>query len=157
MKITSAVLLFAGLTTAAPTDEGKACPPPAHLKYHITNFSAAKGHMSGYCRYEFDVAGPRMATPKPAHCTAYVDAGFSGATWLALVWNGTCDNDAVKWTFSDPVDPSGDALFQVSINNITGNYTVPAKDITVWLNDEPNPFDNDVAYTGPKEFYITEF
>ncbi|KAM7213603.1 hypothetical protein V8F06_010989 [Rhypophila decipiens] len=150
MKITSAVLLFAGLATAAPTDEGKACPPPAHLKYHVTSFDAAKGHMSGYCTNSTSQA-------LAAHCTAYVDAGFSGATWLALVWNGTCDNDAVKWTFSDPVDPSGDALFQVSINNITGNYTVPAKDITVWLNDEPNPFDNDVAYTGPKEFYITEF
>ncbi|KAM7182718.1 hypothetical protein V8F33_014075 [Rhypophila sp. PSN 637] len=151
MKLISAALVLAGLATAAPTQTQN----PEDLEYYVTNFFASKGHNTGYCIYTFDVAGPTIS--QPAHCTAYVDAGFSGATWLALVWNGTCDNDAVKWTFSDPVDPSGDALFQVSINNITGNYTVPAEDITVWLNDEPNPFDNDVAYTGPKEFYITKF
>ncbi|KAK3372683.1 hypothetical protein B0H63DRAFT_564060 [Podospora didyma] len=143
-------LLFVNLLNVVPSLQA----PVEPLAYHISGFSASKGHNSGYCSYAFDVSTPSLASP--AHCTAYVDAGFSGATWLALVWNGTCNNDAVKWYFTDPTQ-GGDALFKVSINGITGNYTVPEKDITVWLNNEPNPFDNDVAYTGPTEFDITTF
>ena len=94
----------------------------------------------------------------PTHCSAYLDAGFSGATWLAYIYDGAgnCTNPAVTWTFFDP-SSGGDATFNVTINGVKGRYIVPEMDITVWLNDEANPFDNDVAYTGPKNFKITDF
>ncbi len=107
-------------------------------------------------RYNFDVSAPGLSSP--AHCTAYLDAGFSGATWLAYVYEGAgnCNDSAVTWAFYDPTS-GGDATFNVTVNGERGTYTVPEGDITVELNDEENPFDNDVAYTGPKGFEITEF
>lgn len=71
---------------------------------------------------------------------------------------GKCDNDAVSWTFFQPhTTASSGATFNVTVKGVKGVYAVPAKDITVSLNDEQNPFDNDVAYTGPKAFDITRF
>lgn len=103
------------------------------------------------------MSAPGLSTP--AHCTAYLDAGFSGATWLAYVYEGAgnCDNDAVTWTFYQPTTEGSGATFNVTVDGVKGTYAVPAGDITVRLNDEPNPFDNDVAYSGPKAFQITNF
>ncbi len=70
---------------------------------------------------------------------------------------GNCANEAVTWTFYQPNTAGSGATFNVTVNGVKGTYAVPAGDITVSLNDEPNPFDNDVAYTGPKAFEITEF
>ncbi|KAK5656849.1 hypothetical protein OQA88_4397 [Cercophora sp. LCS_1] len=124
--------------------------------YNISEFSASKGHNSGYCRYGFNVSAPSLDAP--THCGAYVDAGFSGATWLAFVYDGVgnCTNTAVTWTFFHPTN-GGDATFNVTVHGLKGRYIVPQKDITVSLNDEDNPFDNDVAYTGPKDFKVSDF
>jgi len=62
----------------------------------------------------------------------------------------------VTWTFFHP-SSGGDAVFNATIKGVKGRYIVPQKDITVSLNDEANPFDNDVAYTGPKNFLISDF
>ncbi|KAL2150511.1 hypothetical protein VTH82DRAFT_7074 [Thermothelomyces myriococcoides] len=126
--------------------------------YHISEFTASKIHNSGTCFYDFDVTAPGLEGA--VHCRASADAGFSGATWLALVYEGlgTCNNSAVSWTFSQPTSPIGaDASFNVTVNGVKGLHTIPGSDITVNLNDEPNPFDNDVYYSGPKEFDITRF
>lgn len=108
-------------------------------------------------RYDFDVASSNI-DGGTTHCSAYLDAGFSGATWLAYVYEGAgnCTNSAVTWTFFHP-SSGGDATFNVTVKGVKGRYIVPKKDITVSLNDEANPFDNDVAYTGPKSFLITDF
>lgn len=109
-------------------------------------------------RYDFNVDAPYLDAP--THCSANLDAGFSGATWLAYVYEGAgkCDNAAVTWTFLHPSTSGGaDATFNVTVNGIKGTYIVPSKDITISLNNETNPFDNDVAYTGPKNFKITDF
>ncbi|KXX77650.1 hypothetical protein MMYC01_205977 [Madurella mycetomatis] len=150
MKAVSAILL-AGLASANPLrQESRQTVGP----YEISGFTASKAHLSAFCRYNFNVSAPALSAP--AQCSAYVDSGSSGATWLAYVYEGAgnCDNDAVTWTFFHPTS-GGAATFNVTIDGARGTYTVPASDITVSLNDEENPFDNDVAYTGPREFEIT--
>ena len=114
-------------------------------------------NVSRYLSYGFDVSAPGLSAP--AHCSAYLDSGFSGSTWLAYVYEGAgnCDNDAVTWTFYQPTAEGSGATFNVTVDGVKGTYAVPATDITVRLNDEPNPFDNDVAYSGPKAFEITDF
>ena len=91
-------------------------------------------------------------------CSALVDGGFSGYTKLPYVYAGLCkcDSDAVTWTFLQP-DTGADATFDVTIDGVKGVYHVPASDISYWVGDEANPFDDDVAYTGPTEVSITEF
>jgi hypothetical protein len=151
MKPFSSILLLAGLATASPVARQTTGP------YDITNFSASKVHLSGYCNFAFDVAAPGLSAP--SHCTAYLDAGFSGATWLANVYEGAgkCDNAAVSWTFFQPTTTGSGATLNVTVDGVKGRYAIPAEDITVRLNSEPNPFDNDVAYTGSRAFEITEF
>lgn len=111
--------------------------------------------------FAFDVSTHGIA--EPAHCTASADAGFSGATYLALIYEGLgkCDNADVTWTFYQPsaveTAPPKDATLNVTINGVRGTYIIPGSDITASLNDKENPFDNDVAYTGPKAFSITKF
>ncbi|KAK4157162.1 hypothetical protein C8A00DRAFT_29872 [Chaetomidium leptoderma] len=153
--VSSAALFLAGLATASPLQQQETRQSAG--PYEITNFSASKVHLSGYCNYAFDVSAPGLSSP--AHCKAYLDSGFSGATWLALVYEGAgnCDNEAVTWTFFQPTTEGSGATFNVTVNEVKGTYAVPAEDITVTLNSEPNPFDNDVAYSGPKDFAITEF
>lgn len=116
-------------------------------------------HLANFGRFNFDVSAPALSTP--AHCSAYLDAGSSSATWLAYVYEGAgnCSDSAVTWTFYQPANNgvSTAATFNVTVGGEQGTYVVPAEHITVWLNDAQNPYDNDVAYTGPKEFEITEF
>jgi len=92
------------------------------------------------------------------HCSALVDGGFSGYTKLPYVYPGLgkCDDDAVTWTFLQP-DTGKDATFNVTVGGVKGEYHVPESDISCWVGDEANPFDDYVAYTGPTEFSITEF
>ncbi|KAK4443524.1 hypothetical protein QBC34DRAFT_336737 [Podospora aff. communis PSN243] len=153
--ISATILVLAGLVTASPPFHPGPGPHKRPGPYLISEFSAAKGHMTGYCQYDFDVRARRL--DGAVHCSANLDAGFSGATWLANVWEGAghCNNTAVTWTF---FHSSGqDATFNVTVNGVKGMYVVPAKDITVNLNNETNPFDNDVWYTGPKSFKISKF
>jgi hypothetical protein len=107
--------------------------------------------------FDFDVSAPGLEGD--VHCNAYLDAGFSGATWLANVYEGAgkCNNDAVSWTFFQSSAAGSGASLNVTVNGVKGLYAIPPSDITVSLNDEENPFDNDVAYSGPKEFQITKF
>ncbi|EAQ91725.1 predicted protein [Chaetomium globosum CBS 148.51] len=149
----SAVLLLAGLAAATPVQQTRQSVGP----YDIAGFTAAKTHNSGYCRFDFDVSAPGLEGD--VHCSAYLDAGFSGATWLALVYEGAgnCNNDAVTWTFFQSSAEGSGASLNVTVNGVKGLYAIPPEDISVNLNDEENPFDNDVAYSGPKEFQITEF
>jgi hypothetical protein len=70
---------------------------------------------------------------------------------------GKCDNAAVSWTFFQPTTTGSGATLNVTVDGVKGRYAIPAEDITVRLNSEPNPFDNDVAYTGSRAFEITEF
>lgn len=152
MKTISSAIILAGLVSTSPLPRGT---QSSAGPYEISGFSASKGHLSGYCSYDFYVLAPALL--KPAHCSAYVDAGFSGATWLASVSAGSCDNSTVSWTFYQPTTGGGGATFNVTVAGIKGMYKVPAEDITIRLNDEPNPFDNDVAYTGPQVFKIVNF
>ncbi|KAK4205097.1 hypothetical protein QBC40DRAFT_271708 [Triangularia verruculosa] len=158
-SIISLITVFAGLTTATPvpapqTDTTAAGP------YHISGFFASKAHLSSYCRFEFNITGPTLSGP--VSCSAYLDTGFSGATWLAYVYQGVgnCNSDAVTWTFWHPRGAEtdrNDAVFNVTVDGVKGTYVVPKEDIFVNLNDEGNPFDNDVSYAGPREFDITDF
>ncbi|KAL2177439.1 uncharacterized protein P884DRAFT_329754 [Thermothelomyces heterothallicus CBS 202.75] len=153
MKFCSSVALFlAALATANPVSHHGSGP------YHISEFYASKIHNSGTCIYDFDVTAPGL--DGAVHCHASVDAGFSGATWLAYVYEGAgnCNNSAVAWTFFQPASPVGsDAQFNVTVNGVKGRRIIPGSDISVNLNNETNPFDNDVYYSGPREFDITEF
>ena len=69
---------------------------------------------------------------------------------------GKCDTDAVSWTFFDPTS-GGNAQFNVTIAGVTGLRIIPESDISINLNNEPNPFDNDVYYSGPRNFSIDSF
>ncbi|KAH8882266.1 hypothetical protein GQ53DRAFT_734003 [Thozetella sp. PMI_491] len=144
-------LALSGLASAGPIKETRQTQP-----WQITGFFASKIHNSGTCNYSFNVTAPGLS--QPAQCRASADAGFSGATWLAMIYQGigNCDNDAVTWTFFDPTS-GGDAQFNVTIGGVTGMYTVPEADIKINLNNETNPFDNDVYYGGPKDFCIDTF
>ncbi|KAK3295214.1 uncharacterized protein B0H64DRAFT_322969 [Chaetomium fimeti] len=150
----SAVLFLAGLAAASPVQQQtrQSVGP-----YQIAEFSASKRHNSGYCDFAFDVSAPGLEGA--AHCTASLDAGFSGATWLANVYEGAgkCDDSAVTWTFFQSHAEGSGASLNVTVNGVKGLRDIPPEDISVRLNDEANPFDNDVAYAGPKAFEITEF
>ncbi|KAK4182818.1 hypothetical protein QBC35DRAFT_478741 [Podospora australis] len=150
-SIISATILLSSLASATPVRRE---PGP----YEITNFFASKTHNSAHQTFDFFVTAPSL--PEPVNCHAGLDGGFGGATWLAYVWDGKCDNPAVTWTFNNPMveyNVANPAIFNVTVDGVRGTYNMPARDITVWLNNEPNPFDNDVAYTGPANFSITQF
>ncbi|KAH6838640.1 hypothetical protein B0I37DRAFT_387440 [Chaetomium sp. MPI-CAGE-AT-0009] len=150
----SAVLFLAGLAAASPVQQQtrQSAGP-----YQIAAFTASKTHNSGFCRFDFDVSAPGLEGA--VHCNAYLDAGFSGATWLAYVYEGAgkCNNSAVSWTFFQPHAEGSGAALNVTVNGVKGLHAIPPEHISVSLNDEENPFDNDVAYAGPKEFEITQF
>ncbi|KAK0742084.1 hypothetical protein B0T21DRAFT_381786 [Apiosordaria backusii] len=158
-SLTTMFLAGVGLTTANPVPAPQAdttAPGP----YHISGFFASKAHLSSYCRFEFNVSAPSL--PDPVTCSAYLDTGFSGATWLAYVYEGAgnCNSGAVTWTFWHPRGAEtdrNDAVFNVTVDGEKGTYIVPKEDIIVNLNDVNNPFDNDVFYGGPREFDIVEF
>ncbi|KAL2161784.1 hypothetical protein VTH06DRAFT_7568 [Thermothelomyces fergusii] len=154
MKLFSLVPFFlAPLAAASPVRRDGPGP------YHISEFYASKIHNSGTCSYDFYVTAPSL-DGAVVRCHALADTGFSGATWLALVYEGAgaCNSSAVTWTFWQPTWPVGsDAQLSVTVHGVRGVRVVPGSDITVSLNDEQNPFDNDVYYSGPREFDITEF
>ena len=107
--------------------------------------------------FEFQVTSPTLTTP--ATCTAYLDSGFSGSWWLASVWPGAgkCDNAAVDWTFyQQQAFDDTPANFSVTIDGVEGRYTIPKEDISVSVNGN-SPFDDDVYYSGPRDFEIVEF
>lgn len=119
--------------------------------------------------YHFKIAAPGPDSPVLT-CSAFNDAGFSGATWLALVYDGKCQDaagqtvQAVKWTFSQaPANgtAAADAYFGLTYNDAAafrvyvGSYVIPGAQVSVRLNEEPNPFDNDVSYVGPQDFRFT--
>lgn len=108
-------------------------------------------------------------------CQLSRDAGSSGATSLPFVWAtaAPCRDaagnvvDNMQWTFSqaapDPDTPSvsKDATFNVTYSEqpntvYRGTYVIPGSQIYVDLNDEANPYDNDVGYGGPQEFRFTD-
>jgi hypothetical protein len=107
--------------------------------------------------YSFTVSDQALAIVE-THCSAVVDGGFSGYTKLPFVWEGLgkCDSAAVTWTFFQ-ADMGSDATFNVTVGGVKGVYHMPGADISFWVNDEANPFDDDVSYTGPTEFLITDF
>ncbi|KAL2194722.1 hypothetical protein P885DRAFT_42438 [Corynascus similis CBS 632.67] len=152
-SFTSAALFLAALATASPVKR-----QDLDFVFQITGFTASKIHNSGFCNYDFDVGVPGLLNGT-AHCRAYLDSGFSGATWLANVYEGAgnCDKAGITWTFNDPIPEGKDAHLNVTINGYKGLYTIPADQIIVNANDPENPFDEDVYYGGPKDFVITEF
>lgn len=112
--------------------------------------------------FEFNLTSPTLPSTPPVYCWASVELGFSGATWLGYVYQGLghCDNERVDWTFNHPRGAEtdrNDAVFNVTVDGVLGTYRVPKEDIYVNLNDEGNPFDNDVSYSGPREFEIVDF
>ncbi|KAI1333535.1 hypothetical protein F5Y15DRAFT_342188 [Xylariaceae sp. FL0016] len=137
-------------------------PRDAVGPWEVTGFSASKGHLSSYCSYSFSITRP--SSTEAVTCSGSFDAGSSGATNLAYVYAGACDDEAVTWTFSNAANGGGDvaepAYLTVSWadeGSMTqvGSYTIPGDQISISLNEEPNPYDNDVAYVGPKDFEIT--
>lgn len=50
-----------------------------------------------------------------------------------------------------------DVVFNVMVDGVLGMYRVLKEDIYVNLNDEGNLFDNDVSYSGLREFEIVDF
>ncbi|KAK6819354.1 hypothetical protein PG990_010675 [Apiospora arundinis] len=164
LAFATGLLSLAGAAPLAPR-EG------SDLYWPVTEFSAAKGHNTGYTSYSFKIAAPAPDSPVLT-CTAYNDAGFSGASWLALVYDGKCKDasgnavEAAKWKFSQsPANgtTAADAYFSFEYNDqaafryYTGTYVIPGSQVRVDLNQEPNPFDTDVYYVGPKEFRFTNF
>lgn len=124
--------------------------------------------------YHFKIALPKPDSPV-LECRLSRDAGSSGATSLPYVWPtaAPCKDAAgnvvekMQWTFSqaapDQNTPavSKDATFNVTYSEqpntvYRGTYVIPGSQIYVYLNDEANPFDNDVGYGGPQEFRFTD-
>ncbi|KAK0670308.1 hypothetical protein QBC41DRAFT_272947 [Cercophora samala] len=157
--ISLATAALIGLSSSTPVpDTTTATPGP----YHISGFFASKPHLSSGCHFEFNLTAPSLPGPDPVYCWASVELGFSGATWLGYVYQGLgrCTSDRVAWTFNHPRGAEtdrNDAVFNVTVDGVRGTYRVPKEDIYVNLNDERNPFDNDVSYAGPGEFEVGEF
>ncbi|KAK4655494.1 hypothetical protein QC762_302880 [Podospora pseudocomata] len=155
----AAAAALVGLSNSTPVPDATAA---AHGPYHISGFFASKPHLSSGCRFEFNLTSPTLPSTPPVYCWASVELGFSGATWLGYVYQGLghCDNERVDWTFNHPRGAEtdrNDAVFNVTVDGVLGTYRVPKEDIYVNLNDEGNPFDNDVSYSGPREFEIVDF
>ncbi|KAK4163729.1 hypothetical protein QBC43DRAFT_238553 [Cladorrhinum sp. PSN259] len=157
-SFTSAILLLAGIASANPVSQAEprqTTPGP----YQITEFFASKTHNSGYCYFEFNVTAPSLS--EPVSCRANNDAGFSGAHWLAYIYEGLsqCTHPAVSFEFFQErtFDAAGTpGSLNVTIDGVKGSYTIPASQIVARENG-PSPFDDDVSYQGPRNFEIVDF
>ncbi|KAK8091356.1 hypothetical protein PG994_000861 [Apiospora phragmitis] len=168
IALAAGLVSFAGASPIAPGTGND-------LYWPVTEFQASKPHLSTYVNYHFKIAVPKPDSPV-LECRLSRDAGSSGATSLPYVWAGAapCQDadgnvvEAMTWTFSqaapDKETPtvSKDATFNVTYSGALpntvyrGTYTIPGSQVYVYLNEEPNPFDNDVGYGGPSEFRFTD-
>ncbi|KAK7981315.1 hypothetical protein PG996_009004 [Apiospora saccharicola] len=168
MALAAGLVSFAGASPIAARDNAV-----TDLYWPVTEFQASKPHLSVYVNYHFKIALPKPDSPV-LECRLSQDAGSSGATSLPYVWPtaSPCKDAAanvvenMQWTFSqaapDQATPavSKDATFNVTYTEqqtvYSGTYVIPGSQIYVYLNDEANPFDNDVGYGGPQEFRFTD-
>ncbi|KAK7957359.1 uncharacterized protein PG986_006581 [Apiospora aurea] len=171
--VSKTVALAAGLVSfvsASPIAPGAG----KDLYWPVTEFFASKPHLSSYVRYSFKIAVPAPDSPVLT-CSLSQETGFSGSTYLPYVWPGAapCKDadgktvEAMTWSFSQGMpdqatpDASKDATFNVTYSETPntvyrGSYTIPGAQVQIRLNEEPNPFDNDVTYVGPTEFRFTD-
>ncbi|KAH9905796.1 hypothetical protein F4778DRAFT_727515 [Xylariomycetidae sp. FL2044] len=131
----------------------RSCSHPCHFFFFLISHDSAADFTSS--SYAFGIA---LGDDKTVSCSAVGDTGFSGATYLGFIYDGACaDDDSWSWTFSNGYNngTASPAYFTLTQGSLTAHHNISADEITVGLNTEPNPFDNDVYYSGPKDFFVS--